>query len=135
MIGLLSVPGVARDRHPDSWDNLYQLVAGQAVEVKESNVKLEKGIFVGFADQSLTIHTQQQNLVSPRTQFRKFDYVPGARAWIEAGVEAAAGLGIGAGIGAGLSHDSSGDSQIYSSSLSESPREWPLSPEPLSDLF
>jgi hypothetical protein len=109
---LLSVPGVPRDRHPDSWDNLYQLVAGQAVEVKESNVKLEKGIFVGFADQSLTIHTQQQNLVSPRTQISEIRLRPrraGRNTWIGAGVEAAAGLGIGAGIGAGLSHDSGGD--------------------------
>jgi hypothetical protein len=95
MIGLLSVPGVARDRHSDSWDNLYQLIAGQAVEVKESNVKVEKGIFVGFADQFLTIHTQQQNLVSPRTQISEIRLRPrraGRNTWIGAGVEAAAGF-------------------------------------------
>jgi hypothetical protein len=82
MIGLLSVPGVARDRHSDSWDNLYQLIAGQAVEVKESNVKVEKGIFVGFADRLLLSTPNNRTLFRREHKFRKFDYVPGARAAI-----------------------------------------------------
>jgi hypothetical protein len=94
MIGLLSDPAL-----PEIGIRIlgttYQLVAGQAVEVKESNVKVEKGIFVGFADQFLTIHTQQQNLVSPRTQISEIRLRPrraGRNTWIGAGVEAAAGF-------------------------------------------
>ena len=112
LTGLISVPAFARDRHEDSWENLRQLVAWQAVEVRESNGKVERGSFVSFTDRSVTIRTGQQNLVMPRPQVSQIRLRPrnlGRNTWIGAGIGAAAGLGIGAGIGAGLSHESGGD--------------------------
>lgn len=91
LTGLISVPAIARDRHEDSWDNLHQLVAGQAVEVRESNGKIEKGSFVSFLDRSVTIDTGRKNLVVPRQQISKTRLRPrnvGRNTWIGAGIGA-----------------------------------------------
>ena len=64
----LSVPIAASDRQLGSWDNLRQLGVGQALEVREIGGKIDKGSFVSFVNESVTIQAGQRNLVLPRAQ-------------------------------------------------------------------
>lgn len=109
---LFCAPVTARGSRSDSWDNLRQLASGQLLEVGRADGEVNKGTFVSFSDESITIQTERQNLVVPRTQVSRIRLRPRhvrRNLWIGAGVGAAAGLGIGAGLGAGLSHESGGD--------------------------
>ena len=97
---------------PKSWQNLQQLGAGQEIEITRINGGSERGTFVGFADQSITLRETQQDITVARTDVSRVRLrTPGRRRylWMGAAIGAGAGAGLGAGIGEGVASGSGGD--------------------------
>jgi hypothetical protein len=106
----------ANGRHGDTnltdWQNCRQLVAGQEIEVTTSNGRSVQGAFIGFGDQSISLHRKQNDITIPRTEVSRVQLHPAKRGrytWIGAALGAGAGAGVGAGIGEQVANESGGD--------------------------
>ena len=110
----LVTPTVTRagDGKLTSWNNLQQLIAGQDIEVAKRGGDTVRGPFVTFADDSIRLVSNQQDLRIARTDVSRVRLRP-ARGrkytWIGAAMGAGAGAGVGAGIGEQVASGSGGD--------------------------
>jgi hypothetical protein len=103
---------MAGDANLTSWQNLHQLGTGQEIEVTKTDRGVVRGIFVGFADHSISLRKEQQDLTVTRTDVSRVRVrrAGGRRyLWIAAAIGAGAGAGVGAAIGGHTANESGGD--------------------------
>jgi len=87
---------------PDAWDNLRHLRVGQKIEVVDINLKLLKGTFVGFSEESISLRAGNDEVTVQRPDVFRVTDLEHSKRGRHALLGLAIGLGTGFAVGAAL---------------------------------
>ena len=85
-----------RQSSVNSWENLKKLQAGQRIQVVQMDMKLQKGTFLGFTDEMISLRIKKDEVAVPREEVLRVSL----RGKPKRGRNALLMMGVGAGVGA-----------------------------------
>lgn len=111
----ISTPAWTRETEKADWQSLNTLRSGEKIEVVDSSSRTQKGSFVGFSEESMSLMIDATHVDVPRFEVQRVTSLGRSRRGRNAiiGALIGAGAGVVAGIIAGQSYHEEGETGLF----------------------